>query len=662
MTAFYEWLSEASLWWWPRFADHLWQTTLFVLVVSVAAFTLRRGPARMRHNFWLLASAKFIVPAVLFVFLAQGIGIDSLPIFRRAPPAEQSALLLTGVTEPATAIALDYEVTVIANPSDDHKQVYFALTAVWLAGCLVMLSVRAIRRRQFVDSLRLGRRLQKGREWQALECARTTLGLQADIGLVISPLKIEPAAWGVWRPLVVMPESIAGQLDDEELEAIMLHELVHIQRRDNLIGNLQLIVCALLWFHPLVWFISRRLFDEREQACDERVMEVCGAPEAYASSILKVVRFCFGWKVAGVTGAAGGSNLRRRIENIMTIGNKERGSGAPSGLLASALVVIALLVLVGAGVYSKAQGRNSSDLEVASVEMTSSSNPEVAFSLANVLGWNTQKTKRAIPPPPPPPQPLQPAQPPTTAQPSMPPPPPPEPVQSAQPARAPQPSPRPNPSSVPQPAQAPDPSSVPQPPQAPDPATAPLPAQVHPTPPTPAPGRGLQPAHPLPTGMATGKGAVTSFGRGVAGGASIAPARAIGTGATIAPARATSGAALIAGGRGFGSGVTIAPARATSGAASIAGGRGFGSGAVMAPARSIGGGVSNAGGRGAGIGASIANGRGVGTGVSVAGGRGIATGVGRSAPRVAPARVAPASPRAAPAPRPLPVKPSKTQE
>src|SRR6185312_12152544 len=146
-------------------------------------------------------------------------------------------------------------------------------------------------------------------------------------------------------------ESISRQLDDQELEAIMLHELVHIQRRDNLIGNLQLALCALLWFHPLVWFINRKLFDEREQVCDERVMEVCRVPEAYASSILKVVRFCFGWRLAGVTGAASGSNLRRRIENIMSTGKSKRRTSVASRVAAVGLVGLALLILVVAGVY-----------------------------------------------------------------------------------------------------------------------------------------------------------------------------------------------------------------------------------------------------------------------------------------------------------------------
>jgi beta-lactamase regulating signal transducer with metallopeptidase domain len=466
MTVVYEWLTEASLWWWPRFADHLWQTTLFAVVVAVAAFALRGGPARLRHNFWLLASAKFIVPAVLFVFVVQLVGIDSLPFFRDAPAEEQNASLVTGVTEPVSAIVLDHEVTVIANATDDHKQIYLGLTAVWLAGFTALVAVWAIRRRSFLRSLKLGRRLQTGREWQALSRARATLQMSTEVGLLISPLQIEPAAWRVWRPVVVMPESIANQLDDEELEAIMLHELIHIQRHDNLIANLQLALCALLWFHPLVWFLSRRLFDEREQACDERVMEVCGAPEVYASSILKVVRFCFGWKVAGVAGAASGSNLKRRIENIMTRGNSKRRVGAVSALLAGSLVGVALLVLVGANVYSQAQNRNAAS-DVAAV--SNDQNP--LSGVENDVNGPPAQKRRAVPPPPTE-APAQPSQPPQPAQ-AVQPPSQPEAVQPPQPGEAapvPQPAQVPNPSSVPNPAQAPRPSRSVPPPPPPEPA------------------------------------------------------------------------------------------------------------------------------------------------------------------------------------------------
>ena len=516
MMAAYEWLVEASLWWWPGFADHLWQTTLFAMAVLVASFALRQGPARLRHNFWLLASAKFIIPAALFVFFAQQAGVDSLPFLHGTQQMQQNALLVNGVTQPVSALAFNYEMTVVATTTSNHKEIYFALTIVWLAGCLLLLLVWGIRRRKFLRSLKLGRSVRSGREWRVLTRARETLHLLGEVGLVISPMKIEPAVWRVWRPVVVMPESIANQLNDEELEAIMLHELVHIQRRDNLIANLQLSLCALLWFHPLVWFISRKLFDEREQACDERVMEVCGAPEAYASSILKVVRFCFGWRVAGVTGAAGGSNLKRRIENIMSIGNTKRRAGTVSRVLASALVGIALVILVGAGVYSKARGIDARSNDVGSErfetglvnEAEVSSNIPTANIPTDGASSALQKTKPA---PPAPPEPSQ------QAQPDQPPP----------PAEAPEPSQGPEPSQVPEPAHAPQPSSAPKPARAPQPSQAPQPGSV---------GVGVGNAPGMGIGRGIGRGVGDGVGRGVPGTPSTIAAPAAPAAAPAAPA------------------------------------------------------------------------------------------------------------------------------
>jgi TonB family protein len=436
MTGIYLRLAEASAWWWPRFADHLWQTTVFALVILIASFVLRRGRARQRHTLCLLASAKFLVPAALFIVLAQQTGLDSLSFFPAAQhwisETGQNALLLYGISEPVATLASTYEVTVVATDPTHHAQIYPALTAVWFAGSLAILLLWGIRRRMFRRSLRLGKTIQHGREWQALTRARASLRLKRKVRLVISPLKIEPAVWRVWKPTVVLPESIASHLDDDELEAIMLHELVHIQRRDNLIGNFQLALCALLWFHPLVWFLSRKLFDEREQACDERVMEVCQTPEAYASSILKVVRFCFGWRVAGVIGAASGSNLRRRIENIMSSGNMNGRAGGASRVLAGMLVGFALLILVGAGVYSRPRAVKVGAKETAEVRNGSGNDLVVAAeSGAEADKRSSKKTKQPQPPPPPPAEaavtrapadratPPQPAQPPPPAQPAV---------------------------------------------------------------------------------------------------------------------------------------------------------------------------------------------------------------------------------------------------
>jgi TonB family protein len=428
MTGAYQWLAGASAWWWPRFADHLWQTTIFALIVLLAAMVLRRGPARWRHAFCLLASTKFIIPAALFIFLAQESGIQSFPIFRLIQPADQNALSL--VTEPAVTFASTYEVTVFAKDSPPSNEIYLVLTTVWFTGTISIVLLWLIRRRRFRHSLRTGLIICAGREWSALERARQSLGMKREVSLMISTRRIEPGVWRVWRPIIILPGSMTTLLDDSELEAILLHELIHIRRHDNLVGIFQLALCALLWFHPLVWFVARKLFDEREQACDERVMEICDAPEAYASSILKVVRFCFGWRIAGVAGAASGTNLRRRIENIMNNANKKTVGGRTSRLLAGALVGFALLFFIGSGVYSRPHKINGMTAESGAVPNARDTGFEVSADAGEQPAMQSQvrdnersadKTKR--PPSPPPPGPAVPAQPPAPpnkAQPAQP--------------------------------------------------------------------------------------------------------------------------------------------------------------------------------------------------------------------------------------------------
>jgi TonB family protein len=405
MTAFsalFKFLATTSVWWWPRFADHLWQTTLFALIMLAASFALRRGSANWRHTFCLLASAKFIVPAALFVFLAQQSGLESF--LRAGRLKTQSAELLSRISEPAATLVSTYDVTVVTTGPTRQQPIYLVLTAVWLAVSFAILLLWAIRRRRFLRSLRLGRRVRRGREWRALKQAQETLRIKRNVGLVMSPLKIEPGLWRVWRPVIVLPESMANLLDDDELEAIMLHEMIHIERRDNLIGHFQLGLCALLWFHPLVWFLSRKLFDEREQACDERVMQVCGAPEAYASSILKVVRFCFGWRTAGAIGAASGNNLRRRIENIMSNGNANRRAGRASRMLAASLAGLALFFIVCAGFYSRPYAVSAVAAEKSS--LASSASEWYATSVTQPDGTQTSKRIKIVSPPPPPAEPV----------------------------------------------------------------------------------------------------------------------------------------------------------------------------------------------------------------------------------------------------------------
>jgi TonB family protein len=123
------------------------------------------------------------------------------------------------------------------------------------------------------------------------------------------------------------------------------HELFHVKRFDNLFGSLQMFVCCLFWFHPLVWLIDRRLVEERELVCDELVVLSGAAPEAYAASLWKVVQFGFGWPVEGVSRAAG-SNLKRRIKLMLNANHRSKSSTASRAL--AGITFVALISLAAA--------------------------------------------------------------------------------------------------------------------------------------------------------------------------------------------------------------------------------------------------------------------------------------------------------------------------
>jgi TonB family protein len=344
----HELLTRVSTWLWPALANHLWQATLFAALVFGVTLLLRDGPARLRYALWLVAAAKFAVPSALFAPAAAWLGVGSL--WRADVEPSAAGPLFLRITEPVAADAR--ELVVGVSGARTHEELFCVLTVVWLAGCAALVAVWLRRRHEFQRSLRAGMETWAGREFEALGRARARLGMKREVLLVLSQGRTEPGVWRTLRPVLLLPSEVASQLDDEELEAVVLHELAHVERRDNLFANLQTALACVFWFNPAVWLIGRRLFAERESACDERVVEASGAAGAYAAGILKVVRFCSGWRVAGVAGVASGSNLRRRIEMIMR-GEKGGVGGAWQRAAVSGLAAAALALTVGAGLFGR---------------------------------------------------------------------------------------------------------------------------------------------------------------------------------------------------------------------------------------------------------------------------------------------------------------------
>jgi TonB family protein len=345
MMALHQTFFEWSQWFWPLLANHLWQTTLIAFIAWVFVSLLRRATSRARYLIWMIAFVKFLVPSALLIIAIESCGFDL-----SKPSTYTGVEIFSQIAQPVALAELDSEAVRIGAPSAipspaghaGHSELYCLLTIVWFLGSAVLFARWLTLRRRFARALKAGSEIAEGPAAVALRRAMTWLSLKREIGLIESPQIRGPGVWGDWRPVVVFPKGLTDKLSAEELEAVMMHELIHVSRRDNLLGALQTLICYLFWFHPLVWLIDRRLLAERELVCDEDVIRYLGEPRIYATSLWKVAQFGLGWNFAGVSRAAG-SNLTRRIELMLDVKRHTKFSligRAMSGTAVAALLVI----------------------------------------------------------------------------------------------------------------------------------------------------------------------------------------------------------------------------------------------------------------------------------------------------------------------------------
>jgi uncharacterized protein (TIGR03435 family) len=295
-------------------ANHLWQSTIAAGVAGLLTMALRRNSAAARYGVWLAASLKFLVPFALLVSAGSHLGLRTVEI----PSKPQVAFVMDTIghpfSVPATRVARTSALTGFAMSS---ATVLGSLTAIWLIGVVAVLVRWGVRWRRVVAIVHAGAPAEGGSVLNTLRRLEDRTGAVRPLTLVLSDTSLEPGVFGILRPVLVWPPRIAEHLADTHIEAILAHELAHVRRRDNLAAASHMLVQALFWFHPLVWWIGSRLVDERERACDEAVVRLGSEPQTYAESILKICQFYVESPLACVAGVTG-SNLKKRIEHIMT--------------------------------------------------------------------------------------------------------------------------------------------------------------------------------------------------------------------------------------------------------------------------------------------------------------------------------------------------------
>jgi bla regulator protein BlaR1 len=308
----------------PFLINHLWQSSCFVLLAGLAALALRKNSPRVRYWVWLSASLKFLAPFALLMRIGSVVPSTARrPAFVAAPALPNTLLQIAQPYSPAPRSAAP-----VHAPLD---WVPVALSAMWAAGFLAIV-------------------LTRGRSWLAVRAALRAgmpIELPIPIQALITPGAAEPGVVGFLRPVLILPAQLLQHLNPRQLSAILTHEMCHVRRRDNLFAGVHMLVEAIFWFHPLVWWIGARMVEERERACDEEVMRMGCEPSDYVEGILKVCRFytdsplpC----ISGVTGADVKGRLRAILEGSIA---KELSGARKMTLAAAGLAALAAPFVIG---------------------------------------------------------------------------------------------------------------------------------------------------------------------------------------------------------------------------------------------------------------------------------------------------------------------------
>jgi bla regulator protein blaR1 len=311
----------------PAIVNHVWQSTVAAGIAWLVSAALKKNHARVRYAVWFAATVKFLAPFALLT--AAGEWLRSLVAVAaiHKPPVAAAMVQFAQPFSPAQMTDAG------AAPVAAHSLSWlpFALVAIWIGGALLVAA-------RFVRGWRIA---------SAARRAATPLALAADVPVLCTSAPMEPGIFGIFRPVLLLPEGILEKLSAAQLRAIVAHEMCHVRRRDNLTFAVHQVIQALFWFHPAVWWIGSRLIEERERACDEAVVRTRDSAETYAEGILNVCRFYLESPAACVAGVTG-ADLKQRIVRIMA-GPNARSLTLGRKLLLGALCATAVTVPVMAG-------------------------------------------------------------------------------------------------------------------------------------------------------------------------------------------------------------------------------------------------------------------------------------------------------------------------
>src|ERR1700730_18638581 len=306
----------------------LWQG----IAIAAAAFA---GMTVMRR-----ASAKYLLAVVMLALMVAAPAVTFSVLAERpvTAPATNAMAGLSKTGEPP--IATPEATAQILNFGSARTEKASSIYLLWFVrawfGGVLLLGLRPAAGFLLIERMRIkkGAPVTRVLHARCLELQRR-MGLSRVVQYRESLQLQAPAVVGWFRPVVLLPISALTGLSAQQLELVIAHELAHVKRLDPFVNLFQIAAETLLFYHPAVWWLSKRIRAERENCCDDVAIAACGNAVEYARALATMAE----WQSApALAMAANRSPLAERVARLLGVAKLDWGLRS-AGLLGGVLCI-----------------------------------------------------------------------------------------------------------------------------------------------------------------------------------------------------------------------------------------------------------------------------------------------------------------------------------
>ena len=310
--------------------DFIWQGALIGLPAWLALTLLRNARPQWRYAVACLALlACALLPIARFVLAIDAIGDAPMP-------AGTPSMAIPDLAAAAQTLHAGVAFTLPTPPEASMAW----LVALWASGA-GLLSLRMLGGALWLHRLCRDARNEAG-PWQArVDDLARRLGVRRPVALRLTADGDGPATARWWRPVILLPAAVAMHMPADLLEALLAHELAHVRRHDYLVNLLQRLVETLLFYHPVVWWLSHRIRIERELVADDLAATALGDGRRLAVALAQLDRLAAAprspFPLPAFAQAAHGGHLMSRIQRLVRPSRRAIGGAVLPPLLGLAV-------------------------------------------------------------------------------------------------------------------------------------------------------------------------------------------------------------------------------------------------------------------------------------------------------------------------------------